>query len=317
MILCIGEILADLIGTERNGIVAYERHAGGAPFNVACDIKALGGKCGFFGRVGKDAVGGFLRDFARAQKFEFLDIAEDEARNTTLAFVDVDREGERRFSFYRRNTADYALEFGERLVGAVQNAHIVHIGSLMLSERRGRAFAQRAMDEARKSGALVSFDVNLRKDIFPSDDAAKRAYRAAVRSADIVKMSADELEFFTGTDDIQKGASRAVPDGRLLFVTYGGRGSAASYRGAFFSAPAMRVDAVDATGAGDAFFAGALFLLDSVLRAGRSTVSEEEMRRILTFANACGGLAAAKRGAIGCLPSYEAVNAFVEKGGKR
>ena len=60
MILSVGEILADMIGTEGESGFFYERKAGGAPFNVACAIKKMGGNCAFVGSVGNDLVGDFL-----------------------------------------------------------------------------------------------------------------------------------------------------------------------------------------------------------------------------------------------------------------
>ncbi|MFQ7036479.1 MAG: PfkB family carbohydrate kinase, partial [Candidatus Borkfalkia sp.] len=83
MVICIGEILADLIGgTAQDGAVVYTRCAGGAPFNVACGVKAVGGACGFIGRVGDDLTGKFLQAFAREKHFEFLNIETDPSHNT-------------------------------------------------------------------------------------------------------------------------------------------------------------------------------------------------------------------------------------------
>lgn len=87
MIICAGEILADMIGKEEGGIVTYERHAGGAPFNVACGLKKLGAACGFCGSVGSDLIGDFLSRFAEEQGFGFLMLGKEPDRNTTLAFV--------------------------------------------------------------------------------------------------------------------------------------------------------------------------------------------------------------------------------------
>lgn len=110
MILCIGEILADMIGSKREQSMRFDCFAGGAPFNVACGIAKLGCRAAFFGCVGNDAVGRFLREYADGVKGLQSRISVSPDRNTTLAFVTLSEEGERSFSFYRRHTADYALE---------------------------------------------------------------------------------------------------------------------------------------------------------------------------------------------------------------
>lgn len=109
MILCIGEILADMIGTVKDGSLWYERKAGGAPFNVACAAKKFGAEVKFAGSVGNDLIGDFLINFADARKLDGVLIERDNNRNTTLAFVELDENGERSFCFYRKNTADYNL----------------------------------------------------------------------------------------------------------------------------------------------------------------------------------------------------------------
>ena len=139
MVLCVGEILADMIGAKTAYGVCFERRAGGAPFNVACAVKKLGGQARFYGCVGDDAVGDFLIDFAASRGLDGRSIARDYARNTTMAFVELDDAGERSFCFYRKNTADAHLPHipDEQ----IRRADIIHIGSLMLSESHGVEYA--------------------------------------------------------------------------------------------------------------------------------------------------------------------------------
>lgn len=177
------------------GIFSYDRFAGGAPFNVACGLKKLGAACGFYGSVGDDLVGDFLISFAERQNFDFLEIRKDNERNTTLAFVELDKGGERRFSFYRKNTADYILQSAaaEKIA---KIADIVHIGSVPLSKEEGRAFADEQILRARAHGKKVSFDVNYREDLFAGAAEAADVYRKYIENADIVKFSEDELTLF-------------------------------------------------------------------------------------------------------------------------
>ena len=109
MILSVGEILVDMIGEEKNGSFSYERKAGGAPFNLACAVAKFGAKSGFVGCVGDDIIGAFLEKFVAEQGLECSFVQKCKDFNTTLAFVELDKNGERSFCFYRKNTADYRL----------------------------------------------------------------------------------------------------------------------------------------------------------------------------------------------------------------
>ena len=291
MILCAGEILADMIGAERDGVFVYERKAGGAPFNVACAVKKFGVKSAFAGSVGDDIIGGFLKVFVKSVKLDGLCLESDAQRNTTLAFVQLDRHGERSFCFYRKNTADYRMP--EIPDGLFDSADIVHIGSLMLSEDEGAAYAARLAKRASSAGKTVSFDVNFRTDIFKDKESAVSRYKTMLEAADIVKFSEDEVEIF-GQDYI---------DGRLkeklVCITFGGNGSEWRYLGRRNAVPSVKVKPVDTTGAGDAFYAGVLSRLDGLQK---SEWTDGVLNHALKFGNVCGALNTLGRGAIDSLP---------------
>ena len=291
MILCAGEILADMIGAERDGVFVYERKAGGAPFNVACAVKKFCVKSAFAGSVGDDIIGGFLKDFVKSVKLDGLCLESDAQRNTTLAFVQLDRHGERSFCFYRKNTADYRMP--EIPDGLFDSADIVHIGSLMLSEDEGAAYAARLAKRASSAGKTVSFDVNFRTDIFKDKESAVSRYKTMLEAADIVKFSEDEVEIF-GQDYI---------DGRLkeklVCITFGGNGSEWRYLGRRNAVPSVKVKPVDTTGAGDAFYAGVLSRLDGLQK---SEWTDGVLNHALKFGNVCGALNTLGRGAIDSLP---------------
>ena len=199
MIICAGEILADMTITnaERGaeGRISAECSAGGAPFNVACCLKKLGVSCGFCGNVGDDVIGNYLYGIASLQNFDYLYIGKDTVHNTTLAFVRLNADGERKFGFYRKNTADAYLPVGEA-ENIAKKADIIHIGSLAVSSARGRLFLDKLIDGAHKQGKKISFDVNYRDDIFRDKDAAVKLYRKYIRKADIVKFSEEEIDMF-------------------------------------------------------------------------------------------------------------------------
>lgn len=300
MILCVGEILADLIGKEQDGNFFYERKAGGAPFNVACAVKNFGGNAGFIGAVGNDSIGKFLVQFAKEKKLDYLELQTVEASNTTLAFVELS-DGERSFCFYRKNTADYKLTpVAEE---TIKKADIVHIGSLMLSENEGFNYACEICKLAKKNGKIVSFDVNFRSDVFPDVENAKKAYQAVIENADVIKFSEDEVEIFT------EEYVNSFTD-KLMFITLGKRG--AEWRYAFRNGyqKSIELKPVDTTGVGDAFYGGALTMLDNVKK---SDWTDEYLNKTVRFANVCGALNTQGRGAIDNLPTLSKINEWLKK----
>ncbi len=294
MILSIGEILADMIGTKRGRHVELECFAGGAPFNVAVGVARLGGEVSFLGCVGQDEVGDFLKAYAEEEGLS-EHVKRDETRNTTIAFVTLNEEGERSFSFLRNHTADYALSASDAEPLILQ-ADLVHIGSLMLSEEEGRAFAEWAYAFAKANGKKVSFDVNYREDIFQSAEEAKEIYTGWLSRADVLKLSEDEAALFFG--EKQEAELKRLSMGRKVFVTLGKHGSVLYENGVATTCPSICVQVTDTTGAGDAFYAGALAQIDRGVT---------DARQILSFANVCGALATTKHGATEALPNREEV----------
>lgn len=254
MILSVGEILADMIGQKEDGVTTFKAFCGGAPFNLAVNAKQSGAKVGFVGRVGNDVIGRFVLCEAQKEHLDRLDIQIDAERNTTIAFVTL-TDGERDFAFNRHDTADFNIDFDDIDFESYENLEIVHLGSLMLSEQKGREFAEKIANKASELGAKLSFDMNFRKDIYKNFEDAKRAYAPFVECADIIKFSDDELTDYTGISDMDEAAKSVLKKDKLLLVTLGKSGSAYYYNGLKGIVPSISgVKCVDTTGAGDAFF---------------------------------------------------------------
>lgn len=254
MILSVGEILADMIGQKEDGVTTFKAFCGGAPFNLAVNAKQSGAKVGFVGRVGNDVIGRFVLCEAQKAHLDRLDIQIDAECNTTIAFVTL-TDGERDFAFNRHDTADFNIDFDDIDFESYENLEIVHLGSLMLSEQKGREFAEKIANKASELGAKLSFDMNFRKDIYKNFEDAKRAYAPFVERADIIKFSDDELADYTGISDMDEAAKSVLKKDKLLLVTLGKSGSAYYYNGLKGIVPSISgVKCVDTTGAGDAFF---------------------------------------------------------------
>ncbi|MBE5764894.1 MAG: carbohydrate kinase [Clostridiales bacterium] len=301
MLLCIGEILADMIGEEKNGTTTYERKAGGAPFNVACALKKFGASVKFVGNVGDDLIGKFLIKYAKDFGMDTTYIHKDSERNTTLAFVELNEDGDRDFCFYRKNTADYVMPaVNDELI---KLADIVCVGSLMLSHPRGVDFALDVIERAHAFGKTVAFDVNYRTDIYKDKESAVQTYKRILAVADIVKFSEDEVETFT------EEYVNTLTD-KLVLITLGKDGSEWRYKGKKNQVSTITVKPIDTTGAGDAFFAGALSVLDK--KVG-SPLTEQTLNRALKFGNIAGALNTTGRGAIDNLPDLDTVNKYLNK----
>ena len=299
MLLCVGEILADMIGEEKNGTVTYERKAGGAPFNVACALKRFGRSVKFVGSVGDDLIGSFLINYAKDFGMDTTYICQNKERNTTLAFVELNEVGERSFCFYRKNTADYFMpKVTDELL---QASDIVCIGSLMLADADCVEYALDIIDRAHSFGKTVAFDVNYRTDIYRDTESAIKTYKRILTAADIVKLSEDEVEIFT--EDYVNGLTD-----KLVLITLGADGSEWRYKGESGRMPSIPVKVVDTTGAGDAFFAGALSVLDN--NVGGSW-TPDVLNDAIKFGNIAGALNTTGRGAIDNLPTFETISKYL------
>ena len=292
MILSVGEILADMAGESGKDVLHIQARCGGAPFNCAVNAKQAGAEVGFIGRVGDDPVGRFLQSYARRAGFDYLNIQTDAARATTLAFVTL-TDGERDFSFSRRDTADYHIDLAGVDFGSFADLRIVHLGSLMLSEEAGQKLAREIVQRTRKIGAKLSFDVNFRGDIYADFASARRAYRPFVAEADILKFSEEEIGSFTGLADMDEAVASLNKPDSLIVVTLGKRGCAYYYGGLSGTLPAAPAGkCVDTTGAGDAFFGALLAGVDG------KELTKETIENALARANEAGARTIGFKGAV-------------------
>ena len=288
-----------MIGEEKNGIITYERKAGGAPFNVACALKKFGADVKFVGSVGDDLIGQFLIKYAKDFGMDTDYIHKNAERNTTLAFVELNEEGDRSFCFYRKNTADYFMpEVSDDLI---KSADIVCIGSLMLADASCVEYALDIIERAHAFEKTVAFDVNYRTDIYRDKESALKTYKKILAKADIVKFSEDEVETFT--DDYVNSLTD-----KLVLITLGKDGSEWRYKGESNRIPAITVKPVDTTGAGDAFFAGALSIIDKNVG---SPLGAKVLDDSLRFGNIAGALNTLGRGAIDNLPDLDTINKYL------
>ncbi|MDR0570571.1 MAG: carbohydrate kinase [Clostridiales Family XIII bacterium] len=306
-LLSVGEMLIDFTPGEGEGV--YVRNPGGAPINLAIAFSRLGGSSAFCGKLGDDDFGRFLLDVQRAHGVEPVCPLLTREAITTLAFVSLNDSGERSFTFARKPGADMLLTEEDVDKAGLENATIVHAGSLSLSGGPAAAATRHALEKARELGKIVSFDVNYRDLIWEGDyGRASEKIRETLRCIDIIKISDEEAFLFGSEDDcVSLFSEHGI---RVVVITRGARGASAFLDGVRADAaksPPAKV--VDTTGAGDAFFGG---FLSSIVSDGISQINDitiETVEKALLVGSAAGWLTVQKAGAINALPSMEEVRA--------
>lgn len=313
LVVCFGEMLIDFVpsvsGVSLAEAPAFQKAPGGAPANVAVGISRLGGSSAFIGKVGDDEFGHMLADILKKNKVNNSGMRFDQNARTALAFVTLRSDGEREFMFFRNPSADMLLHESELDVNLIKQASIFHYGSISLIDEPCKSTHLAAMNIAKKSGSILSYDVNLRLPLWPSENAAREGIMSIWNQADVIKVSEDEITFLTGGDDPYDDnvvlSKLFHPDLKLLLVSEGPDGCRYYTQDFKGRVPGVKVKPVDTTGAGDAFVGGIL----SVLASDTNLYKDEtRLREALLFANACGALTVTKKGAIPAMPTKDEVH---------
>ncbi len=309
-IAAIGECLIDMTpcGVNEMGIPLFGANPGGAPANVLAMFSKLGGNTAFIGKVGKDAFGDSLIENLRSANINTDSVVVTPDYNTTLAFVHLTAEGDRSFSFYRKNCADVMLDIDEINKDVLADCNILHFGSVSLTDEPSRTATLEAVKAAKENGAIISYDPNYRPLLWSCVDEAKEIMLKGALLADIIKVSDEELTLLTGESDYSRGSERLISLGAsLVFVTLGKNGAFYCNRASHGILEAYDVKTIDTTGAGDTFFGSVLWLLKGKTREELAAVENPELEEIVSFGNAAGSLTTTKKGAIPAMPDYEKI----------
>ena len=314
-VVSLGELLIDFTqyGKSDQGNPVFEANPGGAPANVLSMLTKLGKKTMFIGKVGNDGFGKQLEDALKEQGISTDGLYKDDEVHTTLAFVHKLENGDRDFSFYRKPGADVMLRQDEILEDYF-DTKIFHLGSLSLTDQPVKDATLKALDLAKKHGCLISFDPNLREPLWSSLDQAKKEISYIMGKCDIMKISDNEVTWFTNEEDYDAGITKIrneYPNISLIALSMGKDGSRVYYKDLKVEVPAFLSDqTVETTGAGDTFCA---CLLNFVLDNGLDDLKEEELRKMLEFGNAAASLITRVKGALRVMPSAEKVNEFLKE----
>lgn len=304
-VVALGELLIDFTdnGLSGQGNPVYEANPGGAPCNVLAMLRKLGYEAAFVGKVGADGFGKQLAEVLKETGIRTEGLRWDENVHTTLAVVHTLPGGDRDFSFYRNPGADMMLTEEELPLDMIENCRIFHFGTLSMTHEGVRRATLKAIQAAKESGALISFDPNLRPPLWESLEAAAQQIHAGLSLCDILKIADNEIEFMTGETDFDKGAAvlqARYPNIKILNVTAGADGSYSYSCGHRVFVPSFQLGGtIETTGAGDTFCAS---VLGFVLENGVENLSAEQLTGMLRFANAAAYLVTTKKGAIRSMP---------------
>ena len=308
-VTALGELLIDFTenGLSNQGNFLMEANPGGAPCNVLAMLQKLGKKTAFIGKVGNDFLGKHLKKVVEEVGIDTRNLMLDEDVHTTLAFVHTYADGDRDFSFYRNPGADMNLRAEEIDEELIAQSEVFHFGSLSLTHPGVREATKKALGIAKDSGCLITYDPNLRPPLWNTLEEAKEQIAFGMEWCDVMKISDNEIQWFTGKEDFDEGIrilqeTYHIP---LILLSLGRDGSRAYYRGMKVEAkPFLQENTIETTGAGDTFCA---CVINYVLEHGLQNLTEENLREMLTFANAAASLITTRKGALRVMPTVEEV----------
>ena len=313
-VTALGELLIDFTqnGKSEQGNSLFEANPGGAPCNVLAMLSKLGHKTAFIGKVGNDFFGKELKNVLEEVGIDTEYLYMDNEVHTTLALVHTFADGDRDFSFYRNPGADMMLTEEEIPEDLIRDSKIFHFGTLSMTHEGVRVATKKALDIAKKAGAIISFDPNLRPPLWSSLENAKEQVLYGLGYCDILKISDNEIQWLTGEEDYTAGVNWILEKYQipLILVSMGKEGSRAYYKGSMVeAAPFLQKETKETTGAGDTFGG---CVLHYILEHGLENLTEGNLAEMLRFANAAAALITTRKGALRVMPSVEEINAILE-----
>ncbi|WP_086350843.1 carbohydrate kinase family protein [Candidatus Enterococcus clewellii] len=313
-VTALGEILIDFTenGVSSQGNPIIEVNPGGAPCNVLAMLRKFDRQVAFIGKVGNDTFGHFLRQRVSELGIDTQHLFIDKEVHTTLAFVHTMKNGDRDFSFYRDPGADRMLNEFEIDEDLIKKTKIFHFGTLSMTHVGVRKATLKALSIAKESGCIISFDPNIREPLWKSLEDARQQVETSLAYCDVLKISDNEIRWFTGENDFSAGVNklREKFDLPLILVSMGEKGSRAYYKELIVESEAFRnKNTIDTTGAGDTFFG---CVLNYILDWGLDELDEGKLRSMLRVANAAASLITTRKGALCSMFEQEEIQSFIE-----
>ena len=315
-VVALGELLIDFAPHSVNeaGYPVLSANPGGAPGNFLAALTKYGCRTAMIGKVGDDAFGKALVKTLEDAGIATGGIRIDPNVFTTLAFVSLDASGNRDFSFARKPGADTCLTPEEVDEELIADAKVFHFGTLSLTDEPAAGATRHAIELAKRHGALISLDPNLRKPLWKREEDAREAIEWSLHQADIVKISDEEIDWLWGFSP-EEGAEKLLREYgvSLVYATLGPKGCyAANGTNRVTVQSPSGIHVVDTTGAGDIFGGSAM---SQFIRCKKTPadLTETELRRIVSFACTAASLSTQTHGGIASVPEYSDVTRKMEE----
>ena len=317
-VICFGEALIDFLNTgeQQDGQLVlsdYRQYPGGAPANAAVSVAKLGGQAYFAGQVGADLFGDFLKTSLEQYEVDTSYLLQHPTAKTALAFVKLDETGDRSFSFYRHQTADVMFKPEQVSDGWFNKPSIFHFCSNTLTESGITEATKEAVTSARENNTIISFDVNLRHNLWASGNADKDIVNEFVFLSDLLKFSKDEIDYLSDNNQAEY-IDKCLANGVSLVVVTDGANQIeyfTNHESNRFDAPSVK--AVDTTAGGDAFIGSLLFGLSKEDDFALLLGNKSRLKALLKFASYCGAHAVTLPGAFPALPSFQDIKIHWEQ----
>lgn len=308
-ITALGELLIDFTpaGVSQQGMRLFEQNPGGAPAICWRLLRNLEGRQHLLAKVGKDMHGDFLKETLIRAGINTDNLIQDEKYFTTLAFVSLKENGEREFAFARKPGADTKLCMKEIDPEILENTRVFHVGSLSLTDDPSRTATYEAINIARNSGAVISYDPNYRAALWSDPETAQLRMQSLIPYVDMMKISDEETSLLTPYQDPEEAIQYLLRQGvHLVAVTLGRDGALIGNENGIVKAEGFSSHAVDTTGAGDSFWGG---FLASYLQEETSPehLTRAQMIQFGRVGNAVASLCVERRGGISAIPEMEEI----------
>ena len=308
-ILCFGELLIDFLNfhtAEEGGFTLpeFRQYPGGAPANVAAAVGRLSGPARFLGQVGDDRFGHFLIAAMKQMNVDMQFIHVHADAHTPLAYVFLDESGDRSFEFLRKHSADVLMTEAQLTDAAFDQIGIFHFCSNTLTDANIAATTLAAVKKAKQQQAIISFDVNLRHNLWPNTEVNADIIINMLKWADVIKVSKEEADWI-----VSQGFAleQWLETATAIWITDGGQDIEVMTGSTRIKITPPKVNVVDTTAGGDAFSGGLLMALNQI---GIEHLDEQTISKVTRFASACGGVAVSRAGALPSLPVMDDVAQF-------
>ena len=313
----VGELLIDF---QSVGVASlkdtqqFVKKAGGAPANVCVQAVKLGQQATYLTKVGCDAFGEFLVETLANEGIDVSYISKSTQHDTSLAFVSFAENGEREFSFYRRNAADLYFTENDFKNVIFQRGDVLEFGSVALKTDVAKATHKYLINKAKEAGALICFDPNLRFNLWEDKSELREVVKEFAAFADVIKVGDDELNFISESEGMKAVDSMFTGNLKVLLVTNGGKGAKLYVDGKLCASHnGYKVKTVDTTGAGDSFFGAFIAQLMEFSATPEKLLNGTlQYDKMLDFACKCGAYTTMNYGAIAAMGNKEKIDKAVK-----